>query len=320
MDTLAEGKDTDLSTHYSPGRGQAIVNFFMGLGFFIGFLILFSILAVGIYALVEGLSLKDLMDPSNMSSINNSTTGLRILNLFSSALPLILAAWLTTRIGFKGKMEALYGKSLKINRYFALSLLFLAAVIPLVGVLVELNAKLDVSFISESLQKWIVSAEDQNNGLYEVIAGKGTTADLLINLLLMAALPALAEEFFFRGLLLNIFRSWFRNPHLGIWISAIVFGAIHMQFLKILPMICLGAAFGYLVYWNGSIWPAVLAHFVNNALAVVALQMNSGDYTEVLSQQSDIPTIAIVVLVAAVIILFAYLQKNAEPKLRDPYA
>lgn len=85
-------------------------------------------------------------------------------------------------------------------------------------------------------------------------------------------------------------------------------------------MICLGAAFGYLVYWNGSIWPAVLAHFVNNALAVVALQMNSGDYTEVLSQQSDIPTIAIVVLVAAVIILFAYLQKNAEPKLRDPYA
>lgn len=320
MDTLAEGKDTDLSTHYRPRKGQALVNFFMGIGFFIGFLILFSILAVGVYALIEGASMTDLLDPSNAASINNSTNGLRILNLFSSALPLLLAAWLATRIGFKGQMHALYGKSLNINRYFFLSLLFLATVIPLVGVLVELNSKLDVSFISESLQEWIIGSESQNNRLYEIIAGNGSMLDLGINLVLMAALPALAEEFFFRGFLLNIFRSWFKNPHVGIWLSALVFGVIHMQFLKVLPMICLGAAFGYLVYWNASIWPAILAHFVNNALAVIALHMNAGDYSEVLSKQSDIPPVAIAILTLAVIALFYFLQKNSNPKLSDPYA
>lgn len=320
MDTQMSDKDTDLAVYQKPGRGQAVINFFVALISFIGFLIIFSLLAAVIYIKMEGLTFTEVFDTSNPKSMSNSTTGLRILNFFSSALPLIGAAMLTTYLGFKKKMSALFGNGLKFNRYFALSLVFMALFLPLSGALVELNSKLDVSFISESLQSWIIRSDQQNNSLYEIIAGNGTGMDLFLNIVLMAMMPAIAEEFFFRGLLLNIFRTWFRNPHVGIWLSAFVFGAIHMQFLKILPMMCLGAVFGYMVYWTGSIWPAVIGHFANNAMAVVALTMNKGDYQKVLEQDSQLPIYGVVIIAALLIGLFNYMQKNANPKLEDPYA
>jgi hypothetical protein len=57
---------------------------------------------------------------------------------------------------------------------------------------------------------------------------------------------------------------------LGIWVSAVLFSAIHMQFFGFVPRMLLGAGFGYLVAYSGSLWPAVLGHFVNNAGVVLA--------------------------------------------------
>ncbi|MFW6309675.1 MAG: CPBP family intramembrane glutamic endopeptidase, partial [Prolixibacteraceae bacterium] len=62
-----------------------------------------------------------------------------------------------------------------------------------------------------------------------------------------------------------------KSYHWGIWISAILFSSLHLQFYGFIPRMLLGVAFGYLLVWSGSMWLPIAAHFLNNALAVLAL-------------------------------------------------
>ncbi len=96
-----------------------------------------------------------------------------------------------------------------------------------------------------------------------------TTNELAIILFSVAILPAIAEEFLFRGALQPMFANWSGNIHMGIWLSAILFSAIHFQFFGFIPRVLLGAGFGYLVVASGSIWTAIACHFINNAIAVL---------------------------------------------------
>ena len=59
------------------------------------------------------------------------------------------------------------------------------------------------------------------------------------------------------------------NSHLGIWITAILFSALHLQFFGFLPRMLLGALFGYLFQWTGNLWLPIVAHFINNAVGVI---------------------------------------------------
>ena len=89
-------------------------------------------------------------------------------------------------------------------------------------------------------------------------------SSLLINMVMIGVIPAIGEEFLFRGALQKIFSEWTKNKHLGIWISAILFSAMHLQFYGFIPRMLLGALFGYTLLWTGSLWIPIFGHFVNN--------------------------------------------------------
>ena len=98
---------------------------------------------------------------------------------------------------------------------------------------------------------------------------------LMVNIGLMALLPALAEELSFRGTLQQIIaKSPITNHqspiHVAVWITAFVFSAIHLQFYGFVPRMLMGAMFGYLVVWSGTLLIPVVMHFTNNGLAVLA--------------------------------------------------
>ena len=88
---------------------------------------------------------------------------------------------------------------------------------------------------------------------------------LLINIGLLALLPALSEELSFRGTLQQILG----NKAAAIWVTAFIFSAIHMQFYGFVPRMLMGAMFGYVFVWTGSLWVPILMHFTNNGLAVL---------------------------------------------------
>jgi membrane protease YdiL (CAAX protease family) len=62
--------------------------------------------------------------------------------------------------------------------------------------------------------------------------------------------------------------DWIKNYHVAIWVTAILFSALHMQFYGFLPRMLLGAMFGYVFYWSGSLWLPILGHFINNGSVV----------------------------------------------------
>jgi uncharacterized protein len=111
-------------------------------------------------------------------------------------------------------------------------------------------------------------SEAQAMKITEAFLKMETTQDLLINLLVIAVVPAIGEELLFRGVLQRLFQELTKNIHLTVFLSAAIFSAIHMQFYGFLPRMFLGVLFGYMLVWTGNIWVPVLAHFINNGAAV----------------------------------------------------
>lgn len=122
----------------------------------------------------------------------------------------------------------------------------------------------------EWLEKWMKESEESAMKMTIQLLTVRNNWDFIVNLVMIAVLPAIGEELMFRGGVQRSIDKMFGNHHAAIWLSAIIFSAIHMQFYGFVPRLLLGAGFGYLYYFSGSIWYAMLAHFLNNAYAVCA--------------------------------------------------
>ena len=142
--------------------------------------------------------------------------------------------------------------------------------VPIVSYLAEINEMMNLPESLAGLENWMRESEDQAMKLTTAFLDVGTVSGLSVNLLMIAIIPALGEEFIFRGILLRLFREWTKNIHLAVFISAFIFSAIHLQFYGFLPRMILGLILGYLFVWSGSIWVPVFVHFTNNAAAVIA--------------------------------------------------
>jgi uncharacterized protein len=147
-------------------------------------------------------------------------------------------------------------------------LLLAVSILPVLNLLAMLNQELQMPAFLAGIEDWMKRTEEQAAELTMAFLTVNTFPGYLVNVLMVALIPAFGEEFFFRGVLQKVFYRWFRNPHFAILFVAIIFSAFHMQFYGFLVRLALGVIFGYLFYWSGNIWYPVLAHFVNNFMPV----------------------------------------------------
>jgi len=141
------------------------------------------------------------------------------------------------------------------------------AAVPLVNFLVNWNQGIQFPSFLEGVEKWMRTAEDNAQRVTELMLQGESWSDLLWQLLVVAVMAGFGEELLFRGTLQSIVSSKGRI-HSAIWITAFIFSLIHMQFYGFIPRLLLGAWFGYLLLWSGSIWVPVAAHFANNAISI----------------------------------------------------
>lgn len=162
-----------------------------------------------------------------------------------------------------------------------LAIATMVCAIPAINLLADLNSRIVLPESMASIEQWLRQQEDAAAALTERFLKADNIGTLLINLGLLALLPALSEEITFRGTLQQIIspssnrpsivhrKSSNRQSTLAIWLTAFLFSAIHMQFYGFLPRMLMGAMFGYIFVWVGSLWVPVLMHATNNALAVL---------------------------------------------------
>ena len=138
--------------------------------------------------------------------------------------------------------------------------------IPGINLLSAWNQQMVLPEWMSGIEQWMRMQEDAAAQLTEQFLRVDTVGGLLVNIGLMALLPAVGEELTFRGVVQGMFT---RNRHVAIWATAAIFSFVHMQFYGFLPRMLLGAMFGYMLWWTGSLWVPMLMHFVNNCAAVV---------------------------------------------------
>jgi membrane protease YdiL (CAAX protease family) len=151
------------------------------------------------------------------------------------------------------------------------------AALPAINMLSYWNQQMDLPAFLAPMEAWMKTKEETAKILTEQFMSVNTVGGLVANLLLMAVLPALAEELTFRGVLQRVFEArgerreakGERKPHLAIWCTAILFSAIHLQFYGFVPRMLMGALFGYALAWSGTLWLPILMHMTNNAMAVL---------------------------------------------------
>ncbi len=214
---------------------------------------------------------------SDLSAVQNSLSVQKYFQIISSlgifVIPAFLAAVLLENRPLEflsvNQSPRLYGVILAtFSMYFLL---------PLIERLAVWNAGIELPEALAEIEAWMKSTEAAAMELTQEFMRMESTSDLILNLVMIALLPALGEELLFRGVIQQYLQKMWKNPHLAIWITAILFSLLHFQFYGFFPRMILGAFMGYLFWYSGSIWLAILAHLINNGTAVVYYFFNQDE-------------------------------------------
>jgi len=246
---------------------QLFFSAFVILVSFLAFLVLSFLIAWPVFGLDSMLSLPSLADLDNPESIV-------ILKFFQTvqAIGLFILPPLILGYLFLGKpLSYLYLNKPFGGTTFLLVIVLMFAMSPFINFLGVWNSNMSLPEWMSGIEDWMRQTEEDAAQLTEAFLNVKTLPGLAFNIFMVAFLPAVGEELLFRGVIQKIFTRMTKNTHWGIWISAILFSAMHLQFYGFIPRALLGALFGYLLVWSGSMWLPVLGHFLNNAIAVIAM-------------------------------------------------
>ncbi len=171
----------------------------------------------------------------------------------------------------------------------------------------------------EPFHTWAMESESQAQSLTIFLTNFSNIWEFLLGVLVIGVLPAVGEEWLFRGIIQKKMQEHFSpNPyahHIAIWISAMTFSAIHFQFFGFVPRMLLGAMFGYVYVWTQDIRLAVWGHFLNNSITLMMVYFFKNGITkiDVIKQESpDLWVVAVSFVLTVSILYFMY--KNAEIK------
>ena len=225
---------------------------------------LLQLIAVFVFVMIATLLVTVLVTTNDMNDMSNVKLMQLIQSIGLFIIPPFVMAFLWSENAFV---------FLRLNSGLRRStvlyvLVFMLVAIPFINLLSWLNQQIVLPASLSEIEKMMQSSEAQIAILTEKMLNVSTLGALLFNMFLVAVVPALGEELFFRGTIQRLLSDW-KGALFAIWITAFVFSAIHMQFYGFLPRMLLGAFLGYLLLWSGSLWLPIIAHFVNNSVAVV---------------------------------------------------
>ncbi len=270
---------------------------------FLGMMLAVPFFDVSILSVLEGAQF-DSIEGQQLINFNKYLQFVSHIGLF--IVPSLAFAWLV-----KGNIVEYFRFNKKADlRQMFLGVCIVFASLPLINLLVEINMQLSLPSYLQSLEEWMISAEETAMELTEKFLNVETPAGLITNIFIIAIVPAIGEELIFRGVLMRTLKQWTKSSHLAVWISAIIFSAMHIQFFGFLPRLFLGVLFGYLVVYSGSLWIAILVHFVNNAAAVIAYyyyhnKMSKIQLDEIGTGESGVYFVLVSVLLVS-LLMFAY--------------
>lgn len=277
------------------------------LAFLTASMLLFSalgyLLSMVIIGFIQGSIVTDL-------SVLSNRKAMIVLQAVNSLSMFVLSAALCHYFFYSKQDFNHHFKRFRLQSVFLIVGMVLAS-FPLVQVTGAWNHALTLPEFFSDLEAWIHASENQALRIMKVFFADNSFAALLSNIVVMALLPAVGEEWVFRGL---IQRELMRktNDHTAIWLTAFLFSAIHLQFLGFLPRFLLGALLGYVYVYGKSLAFPILLHFLFNGIQVVAAHTIGIDAIENSISENESQWLLLVVALVATATLVWFVRVFRE--------
>ena len=195
-----------------------------------------------------------------------STDWMRWLLVGQDVLLFIVPAFIVARIKSEQPLQWLHLRTGFRWQTVCIAILLMLCAQPGINLLAYLNEQLSLPSFLAPWEEWMKRMEEANAATVAQLLGDHSVGAFVANLLIIGLLAAMSEEILFRGMIQGLLSD--RNIHVAVWVSAILFSLMHLQFYGFVPRMLMGALFGYVLVWTGSLWAPILMHFVNNALVV----------------------------------------------------
>lgn len=192
-----------------------------------------------------------------------------VTSVMQNVIAFGLPAWGVMRLTFAHPLDelGLYGK---------VRLLAFAGVIAgwLIGSaalnqIIDWNANMHLPEALSGLEARWRAMEDSAVKYTDILLSDSSWWGLISGIITIGFITGFGEEMLFRGGFMGIMLKHNVPHHVTIWVTAAVFSFFHFQMFGFVPRLLLGAWFGYLYWWSGSLWIPIFAHAFNNSLIVV---------------------------------------------------
>jgi membrane protease YdiL (CAAX protease family) len=243
---------------------------FMGMAF--GLFIVLAFIGAAILSGITGISLLDFQDTAKWNSANpNLIVFIRGMLVIQFLALFLIPSLLFAYFSDPHPLDYVGLKAPKNHLFWVLAIVAMVVAIPVVEFTGALNQQ--VTFSGET-QRWMKSMEDEAARQIQFMLNKHTPSELILNLIFISLFAGIGEELFFRGILQRLMIRAFKNPWSGIVITALLFSAFHLQFFGFVPRFLLGMLLGAIYWYSGSIWTAIIAHFIYDGLIIVLAYFN----------------------------------------------
>ena len=255
---------------------------------------------------------------SQFGGVPNAWLIFMVIQAFSSAGGFILAVW-----AYLFFIEGRQFKSLNTQPKVRVLPVFLILFLGLAFIIFnewiyQWNRNWDLPDWLAGFEDWSRRKEEQLRELTKFLTQFDSFGRMLIGLLVIAVIPAVGEELFFRGVIQSILLRWTKNAHWAVWITGFLFSFIHFQLDGFVPRMLLGVVFGYLYVWSGNIWYPIWAHFVNNGVTVVGVYLSRNQQSTIDLENTEWVSVPQGLAALAVSALLLWYLKRVFDNFHEP--
>ncbi len=301
------------------GKWPILLQFAFLFAIILSFSSAFSLIAMSLikplYGIVgaDRLLLEASSNPDLLKEDMNKINALKFIQLFTTIgtflFPAFIFSFIREPLGDFIRLKS--GASLL---FFLAALVLILISAPMIGMFYEWNQAIQ---LPGELMNLIQRSEEQASSLTTLFLLMPNLGDLGFNLLVIGIIPALAEEFLFRGVMQRLIQDRLKNAHVAIWITAAVFSLVHFQFLGFVPRMLLGAILGYTFYLSNTIWVPVAAHALNNSAQVIMSYLFQHHITSYdIESEEHTPIylglLSLLCCVAIIVWMFRFLKSQPE--------
>lgn len=289
-------------------------------------LIIVLLITIGVMILMQGLGLMLVPPIFNISldemlalftspaNYPEAKLALFFVQGLGSGLAFILAALIIAKLVDKAD----FGAKQQIKRFKFKGLLTLIFImfgaILFNSLIIDWNANIHLPESLGKIEEFFKETENQRMEMTKLLTDFDNLFEFAVGILVIGLLAGAGEEFFFRGVIQPKMHIYTGNGHLAVWLTAIIFSGIHIQFYGFFPRMLLGAVFGYLYLFSGSLVYPIIAHILNNSFTLVLIYMAKLGKIEFDIEQTERVSLPYAIVGLVVFILFMKIFKDYSKK------